>query len=35
MTMPVIICLTITGSRPRKSDNPSVPFTLSEQIEST
>lgn len=35
MTTPVIICVAITGSLPRKSDNPAVPITVSEQIEST
>ncbi|MEL7130949.1 MAG: 3-keto-5-aminohexanoate cleavage protein [Pseudomonadota bacterium] len=35
MTSPAIICVAITGSLPRKSDNPAVPITISEQIEST
>lgn len=35
MTSPVIICVAITGSLPRKSDNPAVPITVPEQIEST
>lgn len=35
MRDPVIICVAITGSLPRKADNPAVPITLSEQIEST
>ncbi|MFN3144155.1 MAG: 3-keto-5-aminohexanoate cleavage protein [Paracoccaceae bacterium] len=35
MTTPCIICVAITGSVPRKEDNPAVPITLSEQIEST
>lgn len=35
MTKPCIICVAITGSVPRKSDNPAVPITLCEQIEST
>lgn len=35
MTKPCIICVAITGSLPRKSDNPAVPITVSEQIEST
>ena len=35
MTQPCIICVAITGSLPRKSDNPAVPITVSEQIEST
>ncbi|MDA7965075.1 3-keto-5-aminohexanoate cleavage protein [Ruegeria sp.] len=32
---PCIICVAITGSVPTKADNPAVPVTLSEQIEST
>ena len=32
---PVVIAVAITGSVPRKSDNPAVPVTVSEQIEST
>ena len=35
MTIPCIICVAITGSLPRKSDNPAVPISVSEQIEST
>ncbi|QDY69086.1 3-keto-5-aminohexanoate cleavage protein [Qingshengfaniella alkalisoli] len=36
MTMdPCIICVAITGSLPRKSDNPAVPITVAEQVEST
>lgn len=35
MTTPCIICVAITGSVPRKADNPAVPVTISEQIEST
>ncbi|ETA51074.1 3-keto-5-aminohexanoate cleavage protein [Ponticoccus alexandrii] len=35
MTKPCIICVAITGSVPRKSDNPAVPVTIEEQIEST
>lgn len=35
MTTPCIICVAITGSLPRKADNPAVPVTISEQIEST
>ncbi|MEO1677292.1 MAG: 3-keto-5-aminohexanoate cleavage protein [Pseudomonadota bacterium] len=35
MSNPCIICVAITGSLPRKSDNPAVPITVSEQIEST
>jgi uncharacterized protein (DUF849 family) len=32
---PCIVCVAITGSLPRKSDNPAVPITTAEQIEST
>ena len=35
MTEPCIICVAITGSLPQKSDNPAVPISISEQIEST
>lgn len=35
MSKPCIICVAITGSLPRKSDNPAVPVTVAEQIEST
>ena len=35
MTQPCIICVAITGSVPRKSDNPALPISISEQIEST
>ncbi|NCO86229.1 MAG: 3-keto-5-aminohexanoate cleavage protein [Rhodobacterales bacterium] len=35
MTTPCIICVAITGSLPRKADNPAVPVTVSEQVEST
>lgn len=35
MTQPVIITVAITGAVPRKADNPAVPVTPSEQIEST
>jgi uncharacterized protein (DUF849 family) len=35
MADPVIISVAITGSQPRKKDNPAVPVTPSEQIEST
>ncbi|WP_439156460.1 3-keto-5-aminohexanoate cleavage protein [Yoonia sp.] len=35
MADPCIICVAITGSVPRKKDNPAVPTTVSEQIEST
>ena len=32
---PCIICCAITGSVPTKADNPAVPITVSEQVEST
>jgi 3-keto-5-aminohexanoate cleavage enzyme len=32
---PVVIAVAITGSVPRKKDNPAVPVTVSEQIEAT
>ncbi|WP_299207491.1 3-keto-5-aminohexanoate cleavage protein [uncultured Tateyamaria sp.] len=35
MSDPCIICVAITGSVPQKSDNPAVPITVPEQIEST
>ena len=35
MTKPCIICVAITGSLPTKANNPAVPITVSEQIEST
>jgi uncharacterized protein (DUF849 family) len=35
MTSPAIITVAITGAVPRKADNPAVPVTPSEQIEST
>ena len=35
MTQPVIITVAITGAVPRKADNPAVPVTPPEQIEST
>lgn len=35
MTKPCIICVAITGSLPTKSNNPAVPITIAEQIEST
>ncbi len=35
MTQPVIITVAITGAVPRKKDNPAVPVTPSEQVEST
>ena len=31
---PCIICVAITGSLPRKADNPAVPITIAEQVES-
>ncbi len=35
MSNPCIICVAITGSVPQKADNPAVPITIEEQIEST
>ncbi len=35
MSKPCIICVAITGSVPKKADNPAVPISISEQIEST
>jgi 3-keto-5-aminohexanoate cleavage enzyme len=35
MTQPCIITVAITGSLPRKQDNPAVPITIAEQVEST
>jgi len=35
MTNPCIICVAITGSVPTKENNPAVPITVPEQIEST
>ncbi|RAI03022.1 3-keto-5-aminohexanoate cleavage protein [Acuticoccus sediminis] len=35
MAKPVIICVAITGSLPKKVDNPAVPISVSEQVEST
>ena len=35
MTAPCIITVAITGSVPRKEDNPAVPISVQEQIEST
>ena len=35
MSNPCILCCAITGSVPRKSDNPAVPTTVEEQIESS
>ena len=35
MGKPCIICVAITGSVPKKKDNPNVPISINEQIEST
>ena len=35
MTTPCIITVAITGSLPTTADNPAVPITIAEQIEST
>ena len=35
MTKPCIICVAITGSVPTKENNPALPVTIAEQIEST
>jgi uncharacterized protein (DUF849 family) len=35
MTKPCIICVAITGSLPKKENNPAVPITVAEQVEST
>jgi len=35
MTTPCIITVAITGSLPSKKDNPAVPISVAEQIEST
>ena len=35
MTSPCIICVAITGSLPTKANNPAVPITIAEQVEST
>ncbi len=35
MTKPCILCCAITGSVPTKADNPAVPITVAEQIESS
>ena len=35
MTKPCIICVAITGSVPTKADNPAVPITVAEQVQST
>lgn len=32
--LPCILCCAITGSLPKKSDNPAVPISISEQVES-
>ena len=34
MTTPCIICVALTGSLPTKDNNPAVPITISEQVES-
>ncbi|WP_019956408.1 3-keto-5-aminohexanoate cleavage protein [Yoonia vestfoldensis] len=35
MTNPCIICVAITGSLPTKANNPAVPISVAEQVEST
>ena len=35
MSSPAVIAVAITGSVPRKSDNPAVPISVAEQIAST
>ena len=35
MPKPCIICVAITGSVPTQRDNPAVPISISEQVEST
>ena len=35
MTTPCIITVAITGSLPTKHDNPAVPISIAEQVEST
>ena len=35
MTKPCILCVAITGSLPTKANNPAVPITIAEQVEST
>ncbi len=35
MSNPCIICVAITGSVPTKADNPAVPISIEEQVEST
>ena len=35
MVIPCIITVAITGSLPKKKDNPAVPIGITEQVEST
>ncbi|MGS4945440.1 3-keto-5-aminohexanoate cleavage protein [Meridianimarinicoccus sp. RP-17] len=35
MTSPCVICVAITGSLPTKANNPAVPISVAEQVEST
>lgn len=35
MTPPCIVCVAVSGSLPRKQNNPAVPISVTEQIEST
>lgn len=35
MTKPCVICVAITGGLPRKANDPAVPVTIAEQVEST
>jgi beta-keto acid cleavage enzyme len=35
MSNPCIVCVAITGSLPTKENNPALPITITEQIEST
>ena len=35
MTNPCILCVAITGSLPTKADNPAVPISVAEQVDST
>ena len=35
MSNPCILCVAITGSLPTKDNNPAVPITVAEQVEST
>ena len=35
MSGPAIVCVAITGSLPTKADNPAVPISVAEQVEST